>query len=108
MWVAILILAVLIITIWIFIEVKRTRHKLFAWFLIAILIFGFISFAWVIKDKEINYSTVSGMLTVGKIYFSWLGAVISNLGTMTSHAIKMDWSANDTDKVELPKSLNIE
>jgi len=108
MWVAILILAVLVITIWIFIEIKRTRHKLFAWFLIGVIVFGFLSFVWVMKDKEVSYSTISGVLTAGKIYFNWMGSVVGNVGTITTNAIKMDWKANDTKKVEIPKILDKE
>ena len=59
------------------------------------------------KDRGIDYSSVSGFLTAGKIYFGWIGVVIENMGMMTTNAIKMDWETNDTNKVEVPKVFNI-
>ena len=104
--VIVFIIVAVIILIWVLVEMKRFRHKFFAWFLIALIILGYISFTFVMTDKDINLNTVSGVLTAGKIYFSWLGSIFGNFKTMTTNAIKMDWSANKTEKVDIDKSLN--
>ena len=90
------VIAILIIAIWVIIEIKRLKHKLFAIFLIALILFTYISFTVTLRGQEIDYTTVSGMMTATKLYVSWLGSLFGNLKTMTTHAIQMDWSGNET------------
>ncbi len=94
--VTILIIAVLIIAIWVIIEMKRMRHKMFALFLIGLILFSYLSFTLVFKDKEINLTNIDGIRDAGGLYFSWFGTVFSNLKSITSNAIEMDWEKNET------------
>lgn len=94
--VTLFIMAVLIISIWVIIEIKRLRHKLFAIFLIALILFAYISFTFTLKDQDIDFKTISGLMKATKIYFSWLGSIFGNLKSMTTHAIQMNWGANET------------
>lgn len=96
MGVALLVVAVLVIGIWVVIEVKRIKHKLFAMFLIGLILFLYISMVFVFKGQDIDYKTVSGVGYAAKLYMSWLGSVAGNFKSMTSHAVKMDWSGNET------------
>ena len=87
------ILAILIVTIWIVIEVKRFKHKLLAIFLIGLVLFSYFSFTVVIKQhKEISFSTPSGMLKASELYFSWLGSLFGNIKQITTNAVHMNWS----------------
>ncbi len=90
-----MIVSVLIIAIWILIEIKRLKHKLFAILLIAIILFTYISFSATIKGQDIDLKTVPGITTAAKLYFSWLGSAFGNMKVLTTNAIKMDWSANN-------------
>jgi len=93
------IISVLIIAIWVIIEIKRLRHKVFAIFLIALILFTYVSFMVVLKDQNVDLKTVSGLTTATKLYFSWMFSVFGNLKSITTHAIDMDWtSANTTEK----------
>ncbi|MBU0894736.1 MAG: hypothetical protein KKF48_00535 [Nanoarchaeota archaeon] len=94
--IALFVVAVLIIAIWVFIEIKRLRHKVFAMFLIALILFAYISFAVVIKDRNLDFKSIEGWIVAGKIYFSWLGSIFGNLKTITTNAIKMDWAVSET------------
>jgi len=94
--VALFVVAVLIIAIYFFVELKRLRHKIFALFLIALILFTYISFTVVIKDKEIDYKTVGGLTSAAKLYFSWLTSIFGNFKSITTHAIDMDWKGNQT------------
>jgi len=93
-----LVIAVLIIAIWVIIEVKRMRHKIFAIFLIALILFGYFSFTFVLRDKNVDYSSFSGILKGTEIYFSWLGSIFGNAKTVTTNAIKMDWGGNKSSE----------
>ncbi len=72
------------------------RHKIFAIFLIGLILFAYLSFTFVLKDKDIDYSSVSGLVDGTEIYFSWLGSIFGNAKTITTNAIKMDWNSNET------------
>lgn len=91
-----IVISVLSILIWVFIEIQRLKHKLFAIALIGMIVLGYVSFAFVLKGQDINYKSVEGLTQASKIYFSWLGAVLGNFKIITSNAIKMDWSGNST------------
>jgi len=91
------IVAALIAGIWIFIEFKRMRHKIFAFFLMGLILFTYISFSVVVKNHEVDFKTFTGWVSAGKLYFSWLFSVFDNAKYLTAQAIKLDWnSANDT------------
>ena len=90
------IMAVLVVAIWVLIEVKRMKHKIFAIILIALIIFSYVSASVIFKEQDIDFKTVPGLIDASKIYFSWLGSVFGNLKTITANVIKMDWGLNKT------------
>ena len=95
------IIAILVVAIWVIIEAKRLRHKIFAIFLIALIIFSYVSTSFIFKGQDIDLKTIPGVIIASKIYFSWLGSVFNNLKQITTKAIKMDWGTNKTaDDVE--------
>jgi len=96
--ITLLIIGVLVASIWIVIELKRFRHKIFAIALIALILLTYFSFIVVFKDKDINYKSPEGLITAGKFYFSWLGSIFGNLKSITTDAIKMNWDANLTSE----------
>ena len=90
------IVAILIIAIWVVVEIRRFKHKLFAIFLIALILFGYLSFTISFKDRAVDLKTIEGLTTASKIYFSWLGSMFGNLKSVTSYAVKKDWDGNET------------
>ena len=94
------IVGILVVAIWVIIEIKRFKHKIFAVFLIALIIFAYLSFAVVLKDKDIDYKTIPGVVEASKIYYSWLGSMFVNFKTITTNAIHMDWKPNGDETLE--------
>lgn len=92
------IVAVSIIAIWVIIEIKRMKHKFLAIFLIGLILFVYLSFAFVTKGQDINLKTTSGLIQATKLYFSWLSSAFVNLKTITANAIDMDWGLNKTEE----------
>jgi len=88
----VVIVSVLILGIWILVEVKRMRHKIFALVLIALILVSYIGFAGVMKNNNIDLKTVEGLSKATKLYFLWIGSAFGNMNTITTNAIKMDWS----------------
>lgn len=94
---ALFVVAVLIIAVYVFIELKRFQHKLFAIVVIALILFTYLSASVIFKDKGLDFSSPEGMIEGTKVYFSWLGSLFGNFRSITSHAIQMDWGANETE-----------
>jgi len=91
----VIILLVVVLAIWILIELKRMRHKLFAIFLIALIVFTYFSFSAMVKNNNVDLKTVDGLGKATKLYFLWLGSAFGNIKLITSNAIKMDWSGEE-------------
>lgn len=100
------ILAAIIIIIWVFIAIKRFKHKIFAIFLIGLILFTYISFTVSLKGKDVDLKTIPGIIKAGKFYWSWLGTLFTNTKTITAYAAKQDWKTynesviNKTTKLE--------
>ena len=90
------IVVVLIIGIWITIELKRFRHKLFAIFLIFLVLFVYITVTVGLEGYDVDIKTIPGLVSAGKIYFSFLGSIFGNLKSITASVIDMNWKVNNT------------
>jgi uncharacterized membrane protein len=94
--VPLLIVIGLIIAIWLIIEIKRFKHKIFAIFLILLIIFTYVSFTVTLKNQDIDWKTGPGVMKAGKLYLSWLSSIFGNVKQITVHAIQMNWEGNST------------
>ncbi len=94
--ITIFIIIVLIAVIWIVLEFKRARHKIFAIFLIALILFTYFSFTIAIKGQNVDLGSTSGMVKAAGLYFSWIGHLFGNLKAVTANAVKMDWNNNNS------------
>jgi hypothetical protein len=92
--IALIVVCCIIALIWIMSEVRKIKHKVWAFALIALIIFGYISFAVTTKDQGVDYTSFSGIMKAFKIYFSWIGSLFGNFKTLTTNAVKMDWGVN--------------
>ena len=90
-----IIILLVVAGIWLLFELRRFKHKLVAILLIALILFTYFSFVSVLKNQNIDYKTVPGVLKASQLYFSWLGSVFGNFKTITTSAIKMDWKGNN-------------
>ena len=86
----------MVITIWVVVELKRMKHKVFAIVLIAFILFLYLTSSYVFEGKGINLKSVDGLKEAGNLYFVWLGSFFGNLKTITVNAIKMNWRGNST------------
>ena len=87
---------VLVILIYVLTEVKRTKHKIFAMFLIALILFTAFSFYVVFNGKNISVKSLSDIEKMGNMYFSWLANTFNNIKIITTNAIQMNWQGNKT------------
>jgi len=88
---------VLVVVVWILLETKKFKHKVLEIFIIFLILFTYFSFTFVLSGKNIDLSTLDGISKAGSIYFSWLGSVFQNLKTITTNAIRMNWSPQSSN-----------
>ena len=100
----IFIISAIIVAIWVLIEFKRMRHKLFAFFLIGLILFSYLSTIFLFQDQDVNLKTISGVISASKLYFSWMGSVLGNFKRITTNAINMDWG-NDEKLEDVEKDI---
>ncbi len=85
-----------IIAIWIFAEIKRVKHKIFAIAIILMLLFFYFSFTSVFKNRNIDFMSIDGLVIASEIYFSWITSFFGNIKTITSNALKIDFEKNNS------------
>jgi disulfide bond formation protein DsbB len=90
------VIGVIILFVWLTNTISNVKYKIFAIFLIALILFTYISFSITIRDQNIDLKTFSGLTTATKLYFSWLASVFGNLKDITTNAIKMDWGTDNS------------
>lgn len=95
------VIAVVIILIWFFLEIKRMRHKLWAIFLIGLILFTYISFTANLKSHDLELNSVGGVIDAGKLYMSWLGGVFTNVKSISAYATKQEWGEYDDSVVNV-------
>ncbi len=88
-------IALVIAAIWMILELKRFRHRILAVFLVVVVLFTYFSFTAVFSGKKLDLSSVDGIKEAGGIYFSWLGSIFTNIKSLTSNAVKMDWGVKN-------------
>ncbi len=89
------IIGILVVVIWVVIEMKRMRHKIFAVALIALILFTYFSFNSVLNRSDIELNSAGSIIDASKLYFSWLGAIFGNFRTVTANAINLDWKGEN-------------
>lgn len=90
--ISLIIILAIVAGIWVLSEVQKLKHKLWAIFLIGLIVFAYLSFTLVLREQNIDYKSPTGIIAAGKVYFSWLGSLLVNVKTMTIHAINLDWT----------------
>lgn len=101
--VTLFIIAVLVIAIWVILEVKRLKHRLFAIIAIGAILFFYFSGLFVFAGEDIEWASIDGVIEAGKIYAGWLISVAGNFVEITNNAISLDWEGDKSGNVSLPK-----
>jgi len=88
----IIITALLIVVFFVVFKYKEARSRIgLLTALIVILIVG-VSFWWVYSSHNLTLNSFDDFVETGKVYFSWLGGIFGNAKTLTTYAIRQNWS----------------
>jgi H+/Cl- antiporter ClcA len=92
------VIAVLILAVWMLMEFKKLKHKIWAIILIVLILGAYFSFNSATKGKDLDLKTMEGLKEAGGLYFAWLGNAFGNVKTITSNAINMNWTEINSSK----------
>jgi hypothetical protein len=76
---------------------RHFKEKFLIILLILFFLFIIVTFINVAHKNSIEVNSFGNFFTSLQLYFSWLGHVLGNIGTLTGNAVRMDWmSSNST------------
>jgi len=89
------VIAILVVLIFVVIKYKELRHKFSFLVIVFLLLFLVLSFGKVYSEKKVDLTSLDGVISAGKLYFSWLGNAFANVKGLSGYAIKQDWGLPD-------------
>lgn len=93
----ILIVLAFIVIAFFLLKFTDFKHR-FRFFLVTgLLIFFFLSFAYVFLTNKLDLTSLAGWMHAVKIYFSWFSTFTGNIIKISGFAVKQDWGVNLTN-----------
>lgn len=96
-WVIIIFIAIVVL-VFIISKIAGVKQNIFAFIIITLILFSFLSFSLAFKGKDISINSLGDLQEAGVIYLAWVGNAFDNVKIITTQAIKLDWQANNTKK----------
>ena len=93
-----LIIVVLIGIILLFLKVKHLQHRIIAIGIVLLILLFYISYSYFSTTYDIDVKSVSGIEKLVKLYYYWFIDLGKNVKSLTTHAVNLDWSPNQTIK----------
>ena len=72
------------------IRFRHFKQRFFVFFIVIVILFFFVTSQILLKG--VNLKTTAGIEQAFRIYLVWFGHAFSNIKTITSNVIHMDWS----------------
>lgn len=88
------IIAVFVFIVLILFRVKEIRHRMGLLIVTLILLFFALTAYQIYKNHDVDLSNFDGVVSAGKVYFSWLGHLFSTTKKVTTYAVQQEWGFN--------------
>lgn len=88
-----IIVIIALIAIFVFVKATNKGQNVWSYALVVAAIFFLITLAYVSTLPGTNLGSLDGLVHLIKVYFSWLGRVMDNFGTITGNAVNLHWGA---------------
>jgi uncharacterized membrane protein len=95
-----LLLGLLFAALFVFLLFKmgRARTKIAYVFILIVVGFLVISLIVVYSGENVDLSNLDGVTHAAKLYFSWLGNLLNNLGRISGYAVSQNWTTHNPPK----------
>ncbi len=90
------LIAALLIVALVLAKARHMKHKFFAFIVVLLILFFYLTLPRVIGDRDINLKSFDGIVATTKLYFAWLKHGFGNVKGLTGQAIGMDWVGNNS------------
>ena len=87
------IVIIALVAIFIFVKATNKGQNFWSYIIVVAAIFFLVTLAYVSTLPGISLASLDGLVGLFKLYFTWLGQVISNFGTITGNAVNLNWGA---------------
>jgi uncharacterized membrane protein len=82
--------------IYISLGIKSHQHKGVAIFLILLFLVAIYGFKVTFGNTNVQIRNIQDVKDAIGLYFSWFGNLFSNLKTISTNAVNLDWEGNQT------------
>ncbi len=90
------IIGLLVVIVIVILKFKEIRHKFGFLVFLFLMTFLLVTAYNIYKSNEVDLATFDGLVKAGKLYFSWLGSVVSNVKGITGYVVSQPWGVNVT------------
>ena len=91
------LIAIIVVGGLLLLRFKEVRHRFGLMVTLILIIFFVASVGQLYATHNLDLSSFDGIVSAGKVYFSWLGNALGNTLKVTSYVVKQDWSVNSTN-----------
>jgi len=89
-------IVVILAALFIFVKATNLGQNLWSYALVAGALFLLVTIIYVSSFTEVSLTSFDGIVDFGRVYFSWMGSFVDNVGTITGRAVNLDWGINNT------------
>ena len=89
-------IVVILAALFIFVKATNLGQNLWSYVLVAGALFLLVTIIYVSSFTEVSLTSFDGIVGFGRVYVSWLGTFVGNLGAITGSATHLDWGINNT------------
>jgi len=94
------IIVILVALVWGLLKIRFLKHKLYMVLLLVLVLVLYTTSSVLIAKENIDLSSFDGFVALGKAYLSWAEVLFSNVKSITSNVVKMDWSYSNSTEAE--------
>jgi len=86
-----LIILLVLAAVYVFVKTTNKGQNIWSYLIVIAAIFFIVTLVYVSTLPGVSLTSLEGLVQLGKLYFSWLGKVGSNMVHLTGNAVKLDW-----------------
>lgn len=90
-----ILIGILVVLVFFILKFKEIRHKLSFLLILALILFLVVSASTIYSKNKVDLKSFDGVVSAGKLYFSWLGSLFHNVKDISGYAVKQDWNTKN-------------
>ena len=88
------VVAFIVVAVLVIIKLANEKQAIAVKIMVIAFVFLVISASFVVIRNNLDVKSFDGIVTAGKVYFSWLGTVAKNVVQVSGYAVHQNWGVN--------------